>query len=132
MLQPGYRLHYLLDLGGLGVRRAVQLAPSAFLASAAGCKELVNRILPQSPPYSAASPQGMEQKQDQPPPCTPDNTRQRAWDKPQVQTTSNVLLETAPGLRAQVGFLPLPPRNQVPGYRPCPLRLLGSGGMMKL
>ena len=32
--------------GGIGVRRAAQLAPSAFLASAAGCSELVAQILP--------------------------------------------------------------------------------------
>jgi hypothetical protein len=32
--------------GGIGVRSAVQLAPSAFLASAAGSSDLVRRILP--------------------------------------------------------------------------------------
>ena len=30
----------------IGIRRAAQLAPSAFLASAAGCSELVAQILP--------------------------------------------------------------------------------------
>ena len=42
---------------------------------------------------------------DQPPPCTPDNTWQRAWDKPRVQATSNVLLETAPDPRARARLL---------------------------
>ena len=32
--------------GGIGVRRATQLAPSAFLASAAGSSALISRILP--------------------------------------------------------------------------------------
>ena len=32
--------------GGLGVRRAAQLAPSAFLASAADCSSLILEILP--------------------------------------------------------------------------------------
>ncbi len=32
--------------GGIGIRKAVQLAPSAYLASAAGCDELVRQILP--------------------------------------------------------------------------------------
>ena len=32
--------------GGLGIRSAVQLAPSAFLSSAAGSSDLVRRILP--------------------------------------------------------------------------------------
>ena len=35
-----------VHVGGLGVRRAVQLAPSAFLASAAGCSSLIHEILP--------------------------------------------------------------------------------------
>ena len=32
--------------GGIGIRSTVQLAPSAFLASAAGCAELVQEIFP--------------------------------------------------------------------------------------
>ena len=35
-----------VDYGGIGVRRATQLAPSAFLASAAGSSALISRILP--------------------------------------------------------------------------------------
>ena len=35
-----------VKFGGLGFRSAVQLAPSAFLASAAGSSDLVRRILP--------------------------------------------------------------------------------------
>ena len=36
----------LVSYGGLGIRSAVQLAPSAFLASAAGSSDLVHQILP--------------------------------------------------------------------------------------
>ena len=36
-------------VGGIGIRRATQLAPSAYLASAAGCSDLVHQILPPSP-----------------------------------------------------------------------------------
>ena len=32
--------------GGIGIRRATQLAPSAFLASAAGCSSIIRQILP--------------------------------------------------------------------------------------
>ena len=32
--------------GGIRIRRAIQLAPSAFLASAAGCSSIVRQILP--------------------------------------------------------------------------------------
>ena len=37
-------------MGVLGIRGAVQLAPSAFLASAAGCSDLIHRLLPPSCP----------------------------------------------------------------------------------
>ena len=33
-------------MGGIGIRRAVQLEPSAYLASAAGCSELILKVLP--------------------------------------------------------------------------------------
>ena len=36
----------LVRAGGIGIRRTVQLAPSAYLASATGCSELVHQILP--------------------------------------------------------------------------------------
>ena len=39
-----YTLH--VKLGGLGIRSAVQLAPSAFLASAAASSDLVQHIIP--------------------------------------------------------------------------------------
>ena len=35
-----------IKFGGLVIRRATQLAPSTFLASGAGCKDLSNQILP--------------------------------------------------------------------------------------
>ena len=34
--------------GGIGIRSAAQLAPSAYLASSAGCTDLVHQILPLS------------------------------------------------------------------------------------
>ena len=35
-----------VKVGGIGIRRSTQLAPSAFLASAAGCADLIHQILP--------------------------------------------------------------------------------------
>ena len=35
-----------ISLGGLGIRSAVQLAPSCFLSSAAASQDLVDKILP--------------------------------------------------------------------------------------
>ena len=65
--------------GGIGVRRAVQLAPSAFLASAAGCDDLINRILShrvQSDSYPAVveAREEWSRGHDQSPPSSPDNT----------------------------------------------------------
>ena len=36
-----------VHLGGFGIRRAVQLAPSAFLAPAAACSNLIHQIFPE-------------------------------------------------------------------------------------
>ena len=83
--------------GGLGIRSAVQLAPSAFLASAAGSSDLAHHILPshlQSVPlpYVVVS---WSQGHDQPPPVGPVSHRQKTWDAPRVSATVVSLLECA-------------------------------------
>jgi hypothetical protein len=86
--------------GGLGIRRAVQLASSAYLASAAGCSALIQEILPLSllanpdPNIELATSiwcQGLSQ----PPPSLPESSHQRVWDAPQIEATYNSLLEGA-------------------------------------
>ena len=87
-----------INSGGLGVRRSVQLAPSAFLASATASAPLVTQLLPSrfvSLPYHP-----MEralsvwvQSANCPPPTTPSDCKQRAWDQPQVSSTFRKLLE---------------------------------------
>ena len=96
--------------GGIEVRRAVQLAPSAFLASAAGCDDLINRILPhqvQSDSYPAVveAREEWSRGHDQSPPFSPDNTRQKAWDQPRVQASHKALLETASNPQARARLL---------------------------
>ena len=68
--------------GGIGVRRATQLAPPAFLASAAGCSSLINQIVPQrlrntSDLAIAEAVHVWSRGHNQPPPPTPENTKQR-------------------------------------------------------
>ena len=71
--------------GGVGVRRAVQLAPSAFLASAAGSLDLINRILPDRPvgtsyPEVVQALSEWRKGHDQAPPPSPEDRHQKAWD----------------------------------------------------
>ena len=87
--------------GGLGIRSAVQLAPSAFLASAAGSSDLIHQILPpwlHDMPYSASNDALNIWSQDhtEPPPSAPICWRQKAWDNPWVRATYENLLDSAP------------------------------------
>ena len=86
--------------GGLGVRRAVQLASSAYLASAAGCSALIQEILPLSllanpDPNIELATSIWYQGLSQPPPSLPESSHQRVWDAPQIEATYNSLLEGA-------------------------------------
>ena len=92
---------------GLGIRRAVHLAPSAFLASTAAFSDLIQQILPErmsgaqcifrtmllisSQSHEALLPEGIE------------SFRQRSWDTPLVQATYNQLLSAAQSEASQ-GF----------------------------
>ena len=84
--------------GGLGIRSAVQLASSAFLASAAGTSDLIRRILPlrfTGIPYSeredALSCWSLGHSEE--PPSGDAAHQQRAWDTPRVHAQFDALLE---------------------------------------
>ena len=88
-------------MGGLGIRRAVQLAPSAFLASAAGCSDLIHRLLPPSCPpqntdllFSKAL-SAWCLGHDKSPPTGLDRHKQKQWDTPKALGTCGSLLNTA-------------------------------------
>ena len=62
--------------GGLGISRSTQLAPTAFLACAAGCKDLLiqilsNRLKDTTPPYVLEVCNEWKQGHQQPPPPAP-------------------------------------------------------------
>ena len=96
--------------GGLGIRSAVHLASSAFLASADGSVALVHEILPlrlHNTPYQ----ERVEAHRqwgvglDVPPPTPPASFRQKEWDVPRVQERAASLLSTARDARSRARLL---------------------------
>lgn len=89
-----------IQFGGLGIRRAAQLASSAFLASAAICSTLVSRILPTIPPsLDPAWPLALSEWQkdhDLPLPPPESIHLQKAWDFALVSHTFDSLLDSSP------------------------------------
>ena len=86
--------------GGLGVRRSVQLAPSAFLASAAASSPLIQQLLPGRLTGVSYVPKEDAlnlwlQSVDCPPPASPRDRKQQAWDEPQYKATYHTLIESA-------------------------------------
>ena len=86
--------------GGLGVRRSTQLAPSAYLASAAGCSTLLQQIV--RPPALICHNANVDSAlriwssgHSQPPPSLPDSIRQHNWDAPHIEATFSALLDQA-------------------------------------
>ena len=95
--------------GGLGVRRAAQLAPSAYFASAAGCSSLVHQILPS---FCNSTDHNLDsaifywnQRLSVLPPSSSNSTRQCAWDEPHVSATHTMLLDSAQDEQARARLL---------------------------
>ena len=96
--------------GGLGIRRTVQLAPSAFLASAAGCSDLIRQIVPSrihniSDPHVEMALHLWSEDHNNPPPSMPAASSQRVWDSAKVQAAHTILLETAPSPECRARLL---------------------------
>ena len=86
--------------GGLGIRSFAMLAPSAFLASAAGSSCISQKIPPISMQGLPNPPQVntlalWSQSHHVEAPSGPDVHKQRAWDSPQVKAAFSVLLDAA-------------------------------------
>ena len=96
--------------GGIGVRRASQLAPSAYLASAASSYGLINQILSarfSGVPYTAVDAAVIQRREghNYPPPVSPSSSRQKAWDLPHVKETYDQLLQGASDCRSRARLL---------------------------
>ena len=101
-----------MKTGGLGIRSAVQLAPSAYMASAAACSELVSIVLPpQLQDFTAASAYLDEARtqwscgHDLPPPEGTGQHLQKAWDAVRVTSIKDKLLQDAPDARSRARLL---------------------------
>ena len=89
-----------INSGGLGILSAVLLAPSAFLASAAGCKSLSLTILPGL--FSSVNAQLRQEALSHwqssvpsdtvDPPTGTSATSQKAWDQPVIEGSFSTLL----------------------------------------
>ena len=87
--------------GGLGIRRAHQIAPSAYLASASGTAALVSTILPDrlQTVFDQYTPQALAAWTalgGSTPPSGDSASSQRAWDQEIVQKPTDHLLAAAP------------------------------------
>ena len=102
-------------MGGIGVLSVVQVALSAFLASAAGSSSLITRILPESlkgVSYSAKL-HGLSvwfdghsfQPPPPPPPPPPADIKQKSWDYPHTQEVYDHLLEIATDTKTRIRLL---------------------------
>jgi len=97
-------------MGGLGIQSAVQLAPSAFLASAAASSDLVYHIVPPqlqgSPMPHVEDAQRLWAKgHDRAPPEGVAQNRQKAWDTLRASASAEALLENAPDPRSRARLL---------------------------
>ena len=115
---------------GVGVRRAVQLAPSAYLVSAAGCSELMRENLPShlqntTDPSSEVALACWCQGHSESPPSAPDSFHQKAWDLVQIETTFDSLLETAPNQQARARLLAVSTSESGAWLHALPISALG-------
>ena len=116
--------------GGLGVRSATLLAPSAFLASAAGSAHLVHQIIPSrlhNSPYPEVEDalKSWHQGHNDPPPVASDAFRQKNWDTPRVTAVADALLRAAPDETARARLLASQRRETGEWLQAPPMSALG-------
>ena len=117
-----------VEYGGVGIRRPGHpAAPSAFLASAAGSSVLTDHILPDrfrgtSYPEVDRALSEWSKGHDQPPPPSPEDKRQKAWDAPWVQDT---LLDNAPDARSRARLLAIATRESGAWLHVLPISAIG-------
>ena len=99
-----------VSFGGIGVRSAIQLAPSAYLASAAGSTTLLKQILPcrfHNNLFTAVTDaiETWKVGHNCPPPSSPADCHHKAWDIPRVQSTFEAILSNALDPRSRARLL---------------------------
>ena len=99
-----------VKFGGLGIRSAIHLAPSAFLASLAASSELVHRIIWSdgmscSSPESEAAQLEWSKWHEYPPPTEPASFTQKSCNVPVASGIADSLLDKTPDNRARARLL---------------------------
>ena len=119
-----------VKLGGLGIRSDVEVAPSAFLASALSSSELVNAILPPSL-KSFSSPLVIEAQSywsaghDHQAPEGAVACKQKAWDGLRAASTAERLLEGAENDEERARLLSVSTNESGAWLRALPMTALG-------
>ena len=95
---------------GIGIRRSVQLAPSAYLASTSGCSELIPQILPSclkssSDLHVECALNIWQSIHKHLPPSLPSSRRQCVWDFAVVEAHFEVLVDSTPDMETRVRLL---------------------------
>ena len=119
-----------VKFGGLGIRSAVQLSSSAYLASTAASSDLVHQILPSRlhaapSPYLADAEAEWSHDHDQPPLTAPASHRQKSWDLCKVMASSESLLECATDPKSRAHLLAATSRSAGAWLDALPISSLG-------
>ena len=99
-----------VSCGGIGIRRSVQLAPSAYLASTSGCSELIPQILPSclkssSDLHVECALNIWQSIHKHLPPSLPSSRRQCVWDFAVVEAYFEVLVDSTPDMETRARLL---------------------------
>ena len=116
-----------VGVGGLGIKSAVQLTPSAFLASAAATCDLVQEILPSTPPtpHEVDALSSWSCGHDNPPPIGTAACVQKAWDACVLSSCVDSLLQNAPHDLARARLLAVSTRESGAWLNALPISSLG-------
>ena len=115
--------------GGIGVRRAVRLAPSAYLASATGCSDLVSQLFPPHlqnypDPHHEAALTLWKEGHSHPPPDHLASCKQKMWDAPKVEATFSSIMDGA-SLLSQTRLLAVSCPESGAWLHPMPISSVG-------
>ena len=117
--------------GGLGVRSAVDLAPSAYLSSTSATRDLVLQILPLRlrsvpVPFKSVAMSLWSAGTNMPPPVDTDAYLQKSWDRCKIDKLSTDLLESAPDASSRARLLAASAPESGAWLNTLPISSLGS------